>query len=200
MGIEEQADKPARKGGCVLKGILGCGCLMFVGFIALAASAVWLSVLGFQHLDDYSEPFAEKGYRVRRGQMINERQTVEQPTVYTAQIVRIKDGSDGNLAFMCQVVEIQGTVEGDIDFMGQALTIKPDAIVTGDIRVKAGQVVRLDGRVDGEIEGSMQELIDNRPKIDAAVEKLREQLDDGGLRIELEAEESPRIELEAEEK
>ncbi len=87
---------------------------------------------------------------------------VNDPTVYTAQVVRVTGDVNADVAIMAQVVEIYGEVNGDIDFSGQVLHIREGAVIKGDIRVKTAQVVIVEGVVEGKISGSYGALEDRR--------------------------------------
>ncbi len=86
------------------------------------------------------------------------------------------------MAIFAQVAEVYDTVEGDIDFFGQMLTIHPNAVVKGDIRVQGAQVVQVRGKVEGTITGSYSVL--DRPASPAAPQTAPDKPDAGGVRPE----------------
>lgn len=135
----------------LILGVLACGGVIFGVQYGVRA--------GLAKLNSFAQPFVEKGYERVSGQVVDVRNPVSKNTVYTAQVVRITADVDADLAIMAQVVEISGTVKGDIDFFGQVLTLKPGAVVEGDIRVQAAQKVDVSqGTVKGKITGPIQSL------------------------------------------
>ncbi len=90
--------------------------------------------------------------------MIEETQPIDSSRVYTAQVVIIRDDVEADIAIMSQSAEIHGTVNGDIDFLGQVLIIQSNAVVTWDVRVEMGQLIQVQGTVEGEVTGSYQIL------------------------------------------
>jgi hypothetical protein len=162
-GVEPKRGMSGRK-----KVLLGCGCLTILGLLVcggLAGYGVWYGIrYGIRIGNEFAKPFEEQGYERVTTQQLTETETVESPKVYMAQQLVIQEGSKADLAICCQMAELHGTFEGDIDFLGQLLHVKPDAVVKGDIRVKGGQVITIEGVVEGEISGSYQVLDDRRPK------------------------------------
>ena len=90
-------------------------------------------------------------------ELINAGMLPTEPTIYIGQSVRILNGSDRGMAFLCQTAEIHGPVVGNVRFIGQALTIKENAELMRDLEVTA-QLVNLFGKVDGKITGVYQML------------------------------------------
>ena len=155
-------DTPRRSSG-TNKVLLGCAAVTIVSLLLLCAGGVMLGRKGWQAVSGVLEKvnafvaeFEEQGYKRVTGQVIDVTTPVDEPTVYKAQVVELKADSNADLAFAVQIATIHGTVNGDIDFMGQVLEIGPKAHVTGDIRVRWGQVVNVIGKVDGEIKGDVQ--------------------------------------------
>ena len=105
--------------------------------------------------------FLDQGYTELKGQVINVKEDVYEKTLYTGQVVKITADCHDDIAFVCQVAEIFNTVEGKVSFRGQVLVIHPSAHITEGIDIK-GQTVQLMGRVDGEITGSYQQIMDQR--------------------------------------
>ena len=155
---------PPQKSGCspLAMVLVGCGTVFLLGVVGLGVAGFfgyrWLS----QQVEEFSAEFEAKGYEPVMVQIVDETDPIDSPRVYVAQSVIIRGDVDADLAIMAQTAEIHGTVTGDLDFMGQVLFIKPSAEVTGDIRVKAAQVIQVEGTVDGEITGNYQVL--NRPQ------------------------------------
>ena len=50
------------------------------------------------------------------------------------------------------------TTQGDIAFYGQSLRIHPGAVVKGDIDIHWGQIVLIDGVVEGSLTGTYQSV------------------------------------------
>ena len=152
-------DKPRAGIPGAVKVLLGCGLVALLFGVLICGGAVYGIRVGLKKLDSFAEPFVEKGYERVTGQVIEVRDGVSKPTVYTAQVVKISADVDANVAIMAQVVEISGTVKGDIDFFGQVLMLKSGAVVEGDIRVQGAQVVDVSqGTVKGKITGPIQTL------------------------------------------
>ncbi len=148
------------KRGCSPLAIVlaGCGTVLLLGVISI----VVVVFLGYkwtvQKADEFATKYEEKGYHHVSGQMIEETEPIDSSRVYTAQVVILREDVEGDIAIMSQSAEIHGAVHGDIDFLGQLLIIKPDAVVTGDVRVEMGQVIQIQGTVEGEVTGSYQIL------------------------------------------
>ena len=148
------------KRGCSPLAIVlaGCGTVLLLGVISI----VVVVFLGYrwtvQKADEFATKYEEKGYHHVSGQMIDETRPIDSSRVYTAQIVIIRGDVEADIAIMSQSAEIHGAVHGDIDFLGQLLIIKPDAVVTGDVRVEMGQVIQIQGTVEGEVTGNYQVL------------------------------------------
>jgi cytoskeletal protein CcmA (bactofilin family) len=139
------------KTSCLPKTLIGCGCLALLSLLLVIVSLAGLAFWGMRQFTEYSDGFVAQGYESRMGQMIEETETVAGPKVYTAQVVKIHKGVDGDLALMCQIAEIDGTVSGNLDFMGQVLVIKPGARITGRVEVNKAQVVLVQGIVEGDV-------------------------------------------------
>ena len=150
--------------------LLGCGCLTVLGMLVCGGIAGVGAWYGIQMAGDFTEPFEAQGYERIDGQQVTETARVESPRLYVAQQLAIQQGSTADLAILCQMAELHGTFEGDIDFMGQMLQVKPDAVVRGDIRIKNGQMITVEGVVEGEITGSYQMLDDRRGTDEAAAD------------------------------
>lgn len=141
----------------------GRGCLKAAGIGCLVV-LIGLGVLGYvgyrflkRQYATVMERYEREGYRKVEGQMIEVTNRVTEPTIYIGQSVRILNGSDRGMAFLCQTAEIHGPVVGNVRFIGQALTIKEDAELMRDLEVTA-QLVNLFGKVDGKITGVYQML------------------------------------------
>lgn len=139
---------------------------MLFGLIAVVGLGIWGYSWGMKQVNQFAAEYEDQGYERVTGQMIDVTSPVDKPHVYTAQVLTIRTDVNADLALMCQVVEIHGTVNGNIDFYGQVLTVKPNAVVNGNINVKAAQMIDVQGTLNGEVTGSYQELNwPNRPVV-----------------------------------
>ena len=165
MKDELPTNVPAKRGCSLLVvALLGCGTIILLGMIAICGLGIWGYSWGMKQVDQFAAEYEAKGYERKTGQMMDVTEPVDKPRVYTAQLVTIRSEVNADLALMCQVVEIYGTVNGNIDFFGQMLTIKPGAVVNGNINVKGAQVIAVEGTLNGEVTGSYQVLNwPNRP-------------------------------------
>ena len=139
MGIDPKPPaNPAspRKRSCLPKALIGCGCAVFLAGLMVIAAAAGLFYFGYRQVDEFTSPYVAQGYQHTVGQIVEETETVTEPTVYSAQAVTIRQGADDNLAIACQVGEVDGVVHGDIDFFGQTLTVMPNGRVLGDLEAK----------------------------------------------------------------
>ena len=141
----------------------GHGCLKAAGIGCLVV-IIGLGVLGYagyrfvkRQYVAVMERYEREGYRKVEGQMIEVADRVTEPTIYIGQSVRIMNGSERGMAFLCQTAEIHGNVAGNVHFVGQMITIKEDAELMRDLEVTA-QLVNLFGKVDGKVTGLYQVL------------------------------------------
>jgi hypothetical protein len=167
MKDELTSDVPKKRGCSPLAIVLlGCGTIILFGVIAVVGLGIWGYSWGMKQLDQFATEYEAQGYERVTGQMIDVTSPVDKPQVYTAQVLTIRSDVNADLALMCQVVEIHGTVTGNIDFYGQVLTVKPDAVVNGNINVKGAQMIDVQGTINGEVTGSYQVLNwPNRPDV-----------------------------------
>jgi hypothetical protein len=148
------------------KTAIGCGAVAFLFMVVICGGIVWVGYLAVdkaqvlvqqvvEELEKQTEAFAVRfeaeGYERVKGQVVEVTSDVERPTVYTAQVFRLNADSAADLAVMAQVAEINGRIDGDLHFLGQSLTIHPDAVITGDLRVQMAQVVDNRGKIEGEV-------------------------------------------------
>jgi hypothetical protein len=155
-----------RKSGFPLPAALAIGCLVIglIGIVLCAGVGFFTYRWAMGKVDEVAKQYEDQGYKRITGQAYNATETVTEPTVFVCQVAKLRRGSEADLAFVCQLAEISGTVQGDIAFYGQMLTIKPDGVVKGDLFVQAGQVINVQGVVEGEITGSYQDLIRREAK------------------------------------
>jgi cytoskeletal protein CcmA (bactofilin family) len=174
MGIEQkppplESDRRGLSTGA--KFVLGCGLLLLLGVLAACGGIAYLGWWGWSQVDAVAQEFTAQGYQRQMGQVINVPGPVDEPTVYVGQMVYVNGEVNADVAFVAQMVEVNGQVNGDIDFNGQMLHIKPGAVVKGDIRVKAGQAIIIEGIVEGKISGNYQSLQDRRTTATPPVEE-----------------------------
>jgi hypothetical protein len=141
---------------------IGCGVAAGVMIVVVCAGVIVAAIWGFNKVNAFAREFEQKGYVRVQGQVIEVTQPVSTPTVYTCQVVKIKSDVNADVAIMCQVAEVYSTIDGDVEFFGQSLTIRPEAVITGDLKVRGAQVVDIQGRVDGQVSGNYQ-AITRRP-------------------------------------
>jgi hypothetical protein len=132
----------------------GIGCLTIVIILAIAGFIGYKFAKG--KLDEMQVELKQHGFEtVIQGQNMELRDDITEPAIYMGQIVKIMGDCHTDLAIMAQLAEIHGTVSGDVYFRGQVLTIQPNAIITGNLDLKA-QAVQKYGTVQGEITGIYQ--------------------------------------------
>lgn len=135
--------------------------------LILSVLAVLLGVgawAGFRYFEGKAQGFVAEfeaqGYSKVEGKRVFTKEEIPEKRVYLAEFCRIGAGSSSDLAIVGQIAEVHGTVNGDLSFWGQTLLIKEDAVITGNLNAPWCQLIILDGRVDGNISGFYQLLID----------------------------------------
>ena len=136
--------------------------LVLVGLAALLAFGGWA---GFRYFagkaEGHVERFEEQGYKRIEARQSTVDQDFDEKRVYYGEYCRIRGDCSTDLALVSQVAEVHGKVDGDLFFWGQTLLIKRDAVITGNLDAPWAQFIVIDGRVDGEISGFYQMLIDS---------------------------------------
>ena len=155
--LEEQV--PERKGCCLGSLVLGCGIVCVVGLLLCGGSGFFGYRWLVRQAEDFVAPFEEQGYTRVSNSVIEVTAPVKEPHVYLGWVIQIREPVDADVALASLVTEIDSDVNGDIDFFGQILTIKPGAVVRGDIRVKGAQLIQIEGQHEGEVTGNYQQLI-----------------------------------------
>ncbi len=130
----------------------GVGCLTFIVILAIAG------FIGFKvvkaKIDKVEAELKSHGFEhVVKGQMLEISDNITKPELYMGQIVKIMGDCSTNLAVMSQLCEIHGKINGDFYFRGQLLTIQPNAVIEGNLDIKA-QALQNYGKVNGEIIGT----------------------------------------------
>lgn len=140
---------------------IGAGCLVLViGMVALAAVGFWFMK---GRIEETTTQLHALGFsKDVRGQMLEVKDTISEPTLYLGQVVKIFGNCTTNLAIVAQVAEIHGRVEGKVYFRGQVLTIQPKAELLNGLDVTA-QVVQKYGKINGPITGAYQ-MVDGAGK------------------------------------
>lgn len=135
-------------GGC------GCGCLVII--LVVVAIAYWV----YREATSFTRVFEEQGYRKISGQsiVVSKEETVKGPVVYFVQSLTIQGTVDGNVAAMCQSIVLEGTINGNLDVLSQSVVIEGTGVVTGNLNSEAVQSLVNNGRVDGEITGTFQNV------------------------------------------
>lgn len=155
----------APRKSCLLRLVVGCGCLTMGMFVTLMIGSAVAVFYGYSYAQNQAQPYLDRGYQQRTGQLVSENKPVEDDTVYVAQVVRIREGTQGNVAFVSQVVEVEGEVKGDLEFFGQVLTLKEGATIQGKLFVKGAQSVIIQGTVEGDVDFSGQALVIHKDAI-----------------------------------
>lgn len=152
--------KPGTPG--VVKVLIGCGVAGLLGLIVACGGLIFALRYGINQVNQLTAEFESKGYAKTAGQVIQVSTSPSTPTVYLCQLLQIKGDINVDIAAVVQVMEVDGRIDGDIDFTGQLLHIKPNAVVTGNIRVKGAQQIIIEGQLLGEITGDYANIDDRR--------------------------------------
>ncbi len=157
--------------------------LALIGLAALLAVGGWA---GFRYFagraEGHVEQFEAKGYKKFGARQSIVDEDFDEKRVYYGEYCRIRGDCSTDLALVSQVAEVHGKVDGDLFFWGQTLLLKRDAVITGNLDAPWAQFIVIDGRVDGEISGFYQMIIDSegpkssgqkyvRPPADGPTEK-----------------------------
>ena len=187
---------PPRKTG---RGLFGC-CLTTLVVIALVAiggyfvfrtakreianvmnqvSGLIGTIEGLEDLANAEEillDYEEKGYERIEGQIIKETEPIDNKRLYIAQVLEIKSDVSTDIAIFAQSATIRGTINGDLDFAGQMLNIEKGAVVKGDVNCRLGQVLVINGKVEGKLRGGYQSLQGNPANIKGGTEGTQKAL------------------------
>ena len=150
--------------GCLAVGFCGfmllCGGALLVAYRAAGqieqaveqvAEEVNKAMKDWQEkIDTYAADFEAQGYERVTGQVVN-LTSVQQPTVLTVQRFQLNGDSEASLAVLAQSAEINGTINGDLHFLGQMLKIHPGSVITGNLHIKAAQMIDNRGTVEGQV-------------------------------------------------
>ena len=134
----------------------GIGCLSLVIVTIVVGVLAYFFVMG--KVREVTQDLTTKGFEKQvKGQTIEVREDITEPTLYVGQMVKIFGTCKTNLAIVAQLAEIHGKVEGKVYFRGQLLTIQPTAEILGGLDVTA-QAVLNKGKVEGGISGQYQTM------------------------------------------
>lgn len=158
--------KPRPTSG-LTKVLIGCGVVVLLGGVLACGGIIFGVRYGMAQLDKLTAEYEAKGYTKVAGQVFEVSASPSTPTVYLGQVLTIKGDIHVDLAAVVQVMEVDAKIDGDLDFMGQLLHIKPNGVITGNVRVKGAQQIVVEGQVLGEITGSYTNLADRRPAVSA---------------------------------
>ncbi len=143
------------------KWLLGCGigCLVMVILFAAVAGVggYYAYKYAMGKVDAWSSEFEQKGYEKVIGQQLVIDKPISQKMLFVGQNVKIIADCNADIAIIAQIAEIHGRAAGDVSFRGQILTVEPNAVIEGDLDVKA-QAVEIYGTVKGQIAGQYQSL------------------------------------------
>ena len=153
------------------------GCLTALSIVSLVVGIVLVAGLcvvpwsfsGWSNSTDPAYEYTQRGYRRVVNMMVNESGTINEDRVYTCNLASFSGDIDANLAVIGNSCEIEGFVNGDLDFIGNMLTIGPDAVIKGDLNVKLANFVNIHGRVEGDINGTVNFM--NRGDEDQGVDR-----------------------------
>lgn len=139
----------------------GCGCLVLVILIAVG---VFVGVrFATAKVAQMTQELKLHGFdKEVKGQVIEVKDPITEPTLYAGQMVKILGSCSTNIAILAQVAEIHGTVEGKVYFRGQILTIQPNAVLMNGLDVTA-QVIQKYGTINGDITGTYSTIVDKAP-------------------------------------
>ena len=140
------------------------GVLLVVGVCVV----IW-AFRGWLNRNDPTYEYTQRGYRRVVNMMVNESGTINEDRVYTCNVASFSGDIDANLAVIGNSCDIDGFVNGDLDFIGNMLTIGPDAVIKGDLNVKLANFVNIHGRVEGDINGTVNFM--NRGDEDQGVDR-----------------------------
>lgn len=157
--MNEQAQKKGMSIGA--KWGVGCGVGCLVVVILAVVAAIFGLRFGLGKLDEMASEMSAKGgfeNTVRR-QVLEIDEVITEPTIYQGQSVKILANCTTNLGIIAQIAEIHGQVKGKVYFVGQILTVQPQAELLNGLDIK-GQVVQKYGKIDGEITGTYQQIIE----------------------------------------
>jgi hypothetical protein len=141
-----------------VKVLTGCG----VGCVVVMLLGLVAGFVGFRiakaKLDETVAELREKGFdREVKGQALEVREEITEPTLYLGQVVRVHKDCHADLAIVAQMAEVFGKVEGKMYFRGQVLIIQPGAELQNGLDVFA-QVVQNHGRIEGGVTGTYQAM------------------------------------------
>ena len=130
----------------------GIGCMSIIIILAVAGFIAFKVVK--TKIDEMEAELKSHGFEhVVKGQMLEISEDITKPELFMGQVVKIMGDCNTNLAVMSQLCEIHGKIDGDFYFRGQLLTIQPNAVIEGNLDIKA-QALQNYGKVNGKITGT----------------------------------------------
>ena len=174
---------------------LGCGAAAFLCMLLICGGAV---LLGFravevaqdvaqeaakefakqqaerqQQADEFAGRFVEQGYHHIDAQMLDVTSAIQQPTVYTGQVINLHADSEASIAVSAQMADIQGTINGDLHVRCDVLNIHPDTVITGNLYLEDTHVFENKGTVQGEVIHESSASDETAESSDAAVPDVK---------------------------
>lgn len=157
---EKPVDMPPAKRGISTIGalLIGCGVIGLLGVITCAGVGIFAFRWGMGQVNKITDEFVAQGYERQMGQAIELSKSPEKKTVFVCQLLQIRKDVDVDIAVVSQMCEVHADIHGDVDFFGQILKVDSGVVIDGDLRVKQGQVIEINGEVKGKITGSYMML------------------------------------------
>ena len=157
---EKPGEMPPAKRGISTVGalLIGCGVIGLLGVITCAGVGIFAVRWGMGQVNKIADEFVAQGYERQTGQVFEISQSPQKKTVYVCQLLQIRKDVDVDIAVVSQMCEIHADVHGNVDFFGQVLKVDSGVVIDGDLRVKQGQMIEINGEVKGKITGSYMVL------------------------------------------
>ncbi len=184
---QEYYQAPPKASSIGIRLLVGCLGFFLLGLLACGGFGYFAYTRVQETLGQFTKEYTDKGYVQESGQMVQVSQSPTEPTVYFAQSVTISVPVQVDVAIIAQVAQIKADIQGDLDFMGQSLMIQPEAVIHGDLHIKAGQSIIIQGKVLGKISGDYQVLQYNE-KTFRESEAIPELGESSEFKIDLESE------------
>jgi len=145
-----------------LKVLLGCGagCLVMIMVFVIMGVFVWRTAM--KRFGEITGPFVEQGYK----QVVSNSPLVittdpKEKTLYLCKHIILRADFTEDVAIIGPRAEIYGQMNGKVTFLGSSLFIANTAELTKGLSVET-DILTLDGKVDGPIDGHYKVLNDHR--------------------------------------